>query len=119
MNDHNLKPAKPGEVRNPNGKPKGKRNRATIAKELLTIMAKEGLPETTLAVLRKLYGNTVDDWTMERVITLVQIGDAISGKRRTAAYKAVMDSAYGLPKQEIDLNDNQNVVIFQIPDNGR
>lgn len=39
-NDHNLIPAKPGEVRNPNGKPKGVRNRATILREFMELKAK-------------------------------------------------------------------------------
>ena len=34
-NEHNLRPAQPGEVRNPSGRPKGSRNRSTIVCELL------------------------------------------------------------------------------------
>jgi hypothetical protein len=101
-NNENLIPAKPGEIRNPKGKPKGTRNRSTIAKELLTLMAKDGLPEQTIAALRKMYGDKVDEWALEKVMTLIQIGDAISGKRRASSYKVIMDSAYGLPKQAIE-----------------
>jgi hypothetical protein len=32
-NDENLIPPKPGEVRNPNGRPKGSKNRSTIARK--------------------------------------------------------------------------------------
>ena len=39
-NSDYLIPVKPGEVRNPKGKPKGTRNRATIYREVLDIAAK-------------------------------------------------------------------------------
>jgi hypothetical protein len=39
-NDHNLRPAKKGEVRNPKGRGKGVPNRATVLKELAEINLK-------------------------------------------------------------------------------
>ncbi|WP_421827092.1 hypothetical protein [Larkinella sp.] len=102
MNDHNLKPAKPGEVRNPNGKPKGTRNRSTIARRVLGLLVKDGLPDVTINALRSMYGDKVDEMTLEEAVTLVQVGDAIAGKRRAIAYKVVLDSAYGLPKQQLE-----------------
>jgi hypothetical protein len=36
-NDENLKPAQKGEVRNPNGRPKGSLNRSTIARKWLEV----------------------------------------------------------------------------------
>jgi hypothetical protein len=53
-NNQNLKPVQPGEVRNPKGKPKGTRNRSTIAKEVLEILATGGLTEPTVVALQKL-----------------------------------------------------------------
>jgi hypothetical protein len=103
MNDQNLRPAQPGEVRNPGGKPKGTLNRSTIAKRVLGLMVKDGLTENQVSALRKMYGDHVDKMTLEEAITLVQVGDAISGKQRTNSYNAVMNSAYGAPKQSVEL----------------
>ena len=76
-NLENLKPFKKGEVANPNGRPKGKRNRSTILKELL------------------------DMNDQELKMHQAQIEKAIELKD-TNAYKAVLDSAYGAPVQQID-----------------
>jgi hypothetical protein len=76
-NLENLKPFKKGEVANPTGRPKGKRNRSTILKELL------------------------DMNDQELKMHQAQIEKAIELKD-TNAYKAVLDSAYGAPVQQID-----------------
>src|SRR5574343_344807 len=44
-----LVPAKPGEVRNPNGRPKGTRNVATVLKELLASQDPDGCYATPLS----------------------------------------------------------------------
>lgn len=66
-----------GKSGNPNGRPKGRRNRSTILKELLDL----------------------DD--NELRMHLAQINKAII-KEDTNAYKAVLDSAYGAPIQQIE-----------------
>ena len=76
-NLENLKPFKKGEVANPTGRPKGKRNRSTILKELLDLN------------------------DQELKMHQAQIEKAIELKD-TNAYKAVLDSAYGAPVQQID-----------------
>jgi hypothetical protein len=76
-NLENLTPFKKGEVANPTGRPKGKRNRSTILKELL------------------------DMNDQELKMHQAQIEKAIELKD-TNAYKAVLDSAYGAPVQQID-----------------
>ena len=76
-NLENLKPFKKGEVANPTGRPNGKRNRSTILKELL------------------------DMNDQELKMHQAQIEKAIELKD-TNAYKAVLDSAYGAPVQQID-----------------
>jgi hypothetical protein len=40
-NEENLKPFKKGEVTNPNGRPKGSKNRSTIVRELLEYASKQ------------------------------------------------------------------------------
>lgn len=78
-NAENLIPAQKGEVRNPKGRGKGTRNRSTILRELLDLNENE----------LKMH--------------LAQIKKAIE-KEDTNAYKAVLDSAYGAPKQTTDTN---------------
>ncbi len=76
--EDNLKPAwQPGQSGNPGGKPKGARNRSTILRELLD----------------------VND--QELKMHQAQIDKAIEQKD-TNAYKAVLDSAYGAPTQQIE-----------------
>jgi hypothetical protein len=67
-----------GKSGNPNGRPKGSKNRSTIIKELL---AQED---------------------NEHKIHQAQIDKAKEGD--TGAYKAVLDSAYGMPTQQVDSN---------------
>lgn len=76
--EDNLKPAwKSGQSGNPNGRPKGARNRSTILRELLD----------------------VND--QELKMHQAQIDKAIEQKD-TNAYKAVLDSAYGAPVQQVE-----------------
>jgi len=79
---NNLKPFKKGEVANPTGRPKGVRNRSTILKELLSLNDNE----------LKMH--------------LAQINKAII-KEDTNAYKAVLDSAYGAPIQQIEQTNTE------------
>jgi hypothetical protein len=82
-NEENLRPAwKKGEAPNPNGRPKGARNRSTILKELLSLNDNE----------LKMH--------------LAQINKAIE-KEDTNAYKAVLDSAYGAPVQQIEQTNTE------------
>lgn len=73
----NLKPFQKGESGNLAGRPKGTRNRSTILKELLDLN------------------------DQELKMHQAQIDKAIELKD-TNAYKAVLDSAYGAPVQQIE-----------------
>lgn len=92
-NEGNLKPAKKGEVRNPAGKPPGTRNRSTIVRELLSAL--RDCPDNLALAVPSVKGQL----STEEVITLAQIERAANGD--TNAYKAIMDSAYGAPKQDL------------------
>ncbi len=89
-NDENLIPATKGEVRNPNGRPKGSKNRSTIVRYWLEVNQKLKNPITG------------EDETMsqEDLITLSIIKKARDGD--VSAYKALMDSGYGAPLQQIE-----------------
>jgi hypothetical protein len=89
----NLKPAwKPGESGNMNGRPTGVKNRATTARIWLEVSENINNPITGID----------ERLTQEDIITLAQIKSARSGD--TQAYKSLMDSAYGAPKQELDVS---------------
>jgi hypothetical protein len=92
--EDNLKPAwEKGQSGNPKGKPKGSRNRSTIAREWLEMAEKFHNP-----ISQK-------DEVLEQqdIITLALINRAKDGD--VSAYKELMDSAYGkaIQKNETDL----------------
>lgn len=92
-----LKPAQPGEVRNPNGKPKGTKNRSTIARKWLEVMQDAKNPIT--GELEKL--------SQEDLITLAMIHKARKGD--VGAYKQLMDSGFGMPTQQIDVTTEKPI----------
>ncbi len=89
---------KPGQSGNPAGRPKGSKNRSTIIKKWLTALDKGKNPMT---------GDT-EDMTVEDKMTLALIAKALKGD--TSAYKALMDSAYGQPKQELETTGNSEII---------
>jgi hypothetical protein len=89
---------KKGTTLNPNGRPKGSRNRSTIARQWLGAVEKIKNPLT----------QEIDSLTQEDIMTLALINKARKGD--VNAYKALMDSGYGAPKQEIE-----NTVVTQKP----
>ena len=91
-NDENLIPIKKGEVRNPNGRPKGSKNRSTVARELLDLVTKSN------NILDPLDPNT--EFTQEELMFAKMIQCAKEGD--VAAFKAVLDSAYGSPRQTVE-----------------
>jgi len=101
-NEENLKPFKKGEVANPNGRPKGSRNRATIVRQYLDLITKQ----------KNILTGEVEELSQEEMITLAMLTKASKGD--VNAYKALMDSGYGAPKQTTDTN--LNVSDFDVKD---
>jgi len=91
-NNGNLKPFKKGESGNLNGRPKGVKNRSTIARKWLEANMKAKNPIT---------GNE-EMMSIEDQITLAQINKA--RKQDTPAYNALLNSAYGNPKDSLDIS---------------
>ena len=89
-NEENLIPAQKGEVRNPNGRPKGAKNRSTIARQWL---------EVNQSLKNPLTGEQ-ETMSQEDLMTLALIKKAREGD--VAAYKALMDSGYGAPLQQVE-----------------
>jgi len=81
---------KKGESGNPNGRPKGSLNRSTIVKKWLSAQEDATNPITSVK----------EAMSQEDIITLALIKKARKGD--TSAYKALMDSGYGAPKQEVE-----------------
>ena len=99
----NLKPAwQKGESGNPKGYPKGQKNRSTIARQWL---------EVNQSLKNPLTGEN-ETMSQEDLMTLAQIKKAREGD--VAAYKALMDSAYGSPPQQVDQTISSNISILNI-----
>tara|TARA_B100000900_G_scaffold172191_1_gene146308 strand:- start:446 stop:781 length:336 start_codon:yes stop_codon:yes gene_type:complete len=81
---------KKGQSGNPNGRPKGSKNRSTIAKKWLEVQESSENPVTS----------ELEDMSQEDLMTLALIKKAREGD--TQAYQKLMDSAYGAPLQQIE-----------------
>lgn len=79
-----------GESGNPNGRPKGSLNRSTIARKWL---------EVNQSLKNPLTGEN-ETMSQEDLMTLALIKKAREGD--VNAYKALMDSGYGAPVQQIE-----------------
>lgn len=94
----NLRPAQKGEVRNPNGRPKGSKNRQTIFRELLesnafktiTKMQKQALVEDA-----EYEPKTVADQVAMALLIKAAGGDV-------AAIRELMDSAHGKITEKVE-----------------
>jgi len=84
-----------------NGRKKGVRNRSTVIKELLEQTSK--MPEDILKLFNETFPDLPEKTLIEYAMTYRQIIKALHDGD-TNAYKALMDSAYGAPKQEFDGN---------------
>ena len=100
--EDNLKPAwSKGESGNPNGRPKGSKNRSTIARRWLEVNQNLKNPIT----------GENETMSQEDLMTLALIKKAREGD--VNAYKALMDSGYGAPVQQIE---QTNIEIPLFPD---
>ena len=84
-----------GESGNPNGRPKGAKNRSTIARQWL---------EVNQNLKNPLTGEN-ETMSQEDLMTLALIKKARDGD--VSAYKALMDSGYGAPVQQIEQTNTE------------
>jgi len=106
MNDENLIPPKHGEPsRNPNGRPKGSRNRSSIVKEWLSVVQRVKNPIT---------GET-ESLDQADMITLALISKARKGD--VQAFKELMDSGFGKVKDVVDVDGSG--FLIQIVEHGK
>jgi hypothetical protein len=104
-NEQNLIPAKKGEIRNPNGRPKGAKNRSTIARRWL---------EVNQSLKNPLTGEQ-ETMSQEDLMTLALIKKAREGD--VTAYKALMDSGYGAPLQQIEQTNIEQPLFPDVQEN--
>lgn len=95
--------------------------RSDIARKVLSLRV--NLDAQTAEQLRQSFPEIGEVLTGEELATLIQLNKSII-LQDTAAYRAILDSAYGAPKQELGMTDTEGkdvapVTVFQIPDNGR
>lgn len=95
------KPFKKGQTGNPNGRPKGKRNRATVARQWLEVVQNLKNPLT----------GTFEDLEQQDLMTLALIKKAREGD--VQAYNALMDSGYGKATQSLEI-ENKNPIFTGI-----
>lgn len=101
-NPDSLVPFRQGEDdRRQIGRPLGAKNRSTIARKILEMKA--SIAEERLDVLKTMYPDMTNDVTVEDVATIMIASNAMTGD--VNSYKALMDSAYGAPKQEFEVDD--------------
>lgn len=93
----NLTPIQPGEVRNPNGRPKGSKNRATVLKGLLKIKVKQKNP---------LKDGKEETMSVEQIIELALIKKAMGGDVR--AIQLVSEKMYGKIPLDINLGGQED-----------
>ena len=91
-NEHNLKNWAKGTSGNPAGRPKGIPNRKAVARYVLNMVATP--PADLMLALKAQYPALNEPVTIELVATL-RIAKKVIEDGDVAAYKALMDSAYG------------------------
>jgi hypothetical protein len=95
----NIIPPKKGEIRNPNGRGKGTKNRATILKKWIELSAKLKHPET----------DEEFEGTMEDKVKLALITKALSGD--VAAIKEIDDTLYGKIVDKSEVKEDTTIRI--------
>lgn len=93
----NLTPFPPGNNANPNGRPKGSKNRSTIARKWLAVMQDSKNPIT----------GELEQLSQEDLMTLAMVLKARKGD--VQAYKQLMDSGFGMPTQQIDVTTEKPI----------
>jgi hypothetical protein len=98
-NEQNLIPAKKGEVRNPNGKPKGVLNSKTRLLRLLELVTKVRNPVT----------GEEEEFSIAEQLDMQIIAKARKGDLK--AYEILLDRLEGKPKQssEVEVSGGMNI----------
>lgn len=98
----NLRPAQPGEIRNPKGKPKGTLSAKTIIKKWL-----KGKEDITNPITKQKVKLTQLD-----IMVLKQIEKARKGD--TNAFNALLNRSEGMPKQQVENVDADGKTVVPV-----
>ena len=116
-NNENLIPPKKGEIRNPNGRPKGLKNRQTLVREMLEKAAVKKFK----GAQDEAFGEDVGVNTIQEQIIASLVLKAISGD--VAATKELLDSGYGKLTEKIDNTHDykkmESVEVKMVGDSGK
>lgn len=104
-NEQNLIPAKKGEVRNPNGKPKGTKHLSTIIRNILDDVDWSKTNLKNKDEVQKKYGNKGWD-----ALTYVAITKAMAGDPQ--AMKWLAENGYG---KQMDITSNGETINLPVP----
>ena len=99
-NNQNLIQFKKGESGNLKGRPKGVKNRGTIIRDIFNYITQ--LDSFQFNDLQSKFPNIKEGMSIEYLMTLIQVDKAIF-KGDSKAYKVLMDSLYGTPIRQLDL----------------
>ena len=102
MNAHNLVSFKKGQSGNPNGRPKGTKNRSTLVRELLEMESTFNNPLTEQS----------EKLSYAEQIIIAQIAEARKGN--VQAFKELMDSAYGKMKDVHQFEETEKETEFVV-----
>ena len=98
-NEQNLIPAKKGEIRNPNGKPKGVQNSKTRLLRLLELVTKVRNPVT----------GEEEEFSIAEQLDMQIIAKARKGDLK--AYEIILDRLEGKPKQSTEVEVSGGMTI--------
>ena len=104
-NEENLIRYKKGQSGNPKGRPKGSKNRSTIAKKWLQVEQDLKNPLTS----------EIETMSQEDLMTLALIKKARDGD--ATAYQKLLDSAYGAPVQQIEQTNIEQPLFPDVKEN--
>ena len=99
-NKDNLIPFNKGVSGNPKGRPKGSKNRSTIVRDIFDSISV--LDSFSFNDLESKFPHIKNNMSIEYLMTLIQVNKAIFNED-TRAYKVLMESLYGTPIRQIDL----------------
>lgn len=107
---NNLKPAQKGDVRNPNGRPKGAKNRSTVLKEFLDLQmkTKHGKPVSNP------FDPNQKEITVEQAIIASLLKEGLSGNVR--AIQEILDTIYGKNTEKVNVSQGVKVIRDDLPD---
>ena len=91
-----------------NGYPKGVKNRSTVIRQVLEMLSV--LPDATFEKLKEVLPGIERNMSAESVLTLSVLSKAIE-KGDGYLYAQLMDSAYGKPKQEMEIDNKITIEI--------